>query len=71
MERIAIAAVVVMTIVQPAFGQVPSPGRVGLTLEGLHVWQERNDVRIPPDSGTPFSIVDLIGARRRRRFAGS
>jgi hypothetical protein len=59
--RIAIAAVVVMTGVQPALGQVPSPGRIGLTVEGLNVWQERNDVRIPPDSGTPFSSVDLIG----------
>lgn len=39
----------------------PSPGRISLVVEGLNVWQERNDVRIPPDTGTPFSIVDLIG----------
>lgn len=38
------------------------PGRVGVTVEGLNVWQQRNDVRIPPASGTPFSIVDLIGS---------
>jgi hypothetical protein len=30
-------------------------------VEGLQVSQERNDVRIPPATGTPFSIVDLIG----------
>jgi len=40
---------------------VPSPGHVGLIVEGLNVWQERNDVRIPPGTGTPFSIVDLVG----------
>jgi hypothetical protein len=60
-ERFAIAVAIVLSVVTPALGQVPSPGRVGLTLEGLNVWQERNDVRIPPDSGTPFSISDLIG----------
>lgn len=45
-----------------AQAQVPAPGRVGLSLEGLSVRQERNDVRIPPEGGTPFSIVDLIGS---------
>lgn len=34
----------------------------GATLEGAVVWSARNDVRIPPDTGTEFSIVDLIGA---------
>jgi hypothetical protein len=48
----------------PARAQVPMPGRVGVVLEGLAVWQQRNDVRIPPDTGTEFSIVDLIGSAR-------
>jgi hypothetical protein len=38
------------------------PGRISLTVEGLNVWQQRNDVRIPPDTGTKFSLVDLIGS---------
>ncbi|MGE3177815.1 MAG: hypothetical protein AB7O32_10110 [Vicinamibacterales bacterium] len=61
MRTTSIALVIILTLVTPALAQVPSPGRVGLTLEGLNVWQERNDVRIPPATGTPFSIVDLIG----------
>jgi hypothetical protein len=42
--------------------QTSMPGRVGITVEGLNVWQQRNDVRIPPDTGTEFSLVDLIGS---------
>jgi len=38
-----------------------SAPRFGLTLEGSVLWSSRNDVRIPPDTGTRFSIVDLIG----------
>jgi hypothetical protein len=30
-------------------------------VEGSGVWSSRNDVRIPPDTGTEFSLVDLIG----------
>ncbi len=36
--------------------------RLRISLEGANVWQHRNDVRIPPDTGTEFSIVDLIGS---------
>lgn len=31
-------------------------------VEGSGIWSSRNDVRIPPDTGTEFSIVDLIGS---------
>lgn len=44
-----------------ATAQVPHPGRVGVSVEGLSIFQQRNDVRIPPVGGTDFSIVDLIG----------
>ncbi len=30
-----------------------------LSLEAGPTWQTRNDVRIPPDTGTPFSISDI------------
>ena len=45
-----------------AAAQTSMPGRVGFTVEGLNVWQQRNDVRIPPETGTEFSLVDLIGS---------
>jgi len=34
---------------------------VTLELEGGPLWQSRNDVRIPGDTGTEFSMSDLIG----------
>jgi hypothetical protein len=45
-----------------ASAQTSIPGRFGITVEGLNVWQQRNDVRIPPDTGTEFSLVDLVGS---------
>jgi hypothetical protein len=45
-----------------ASAQTSSPGRITFTVEGLNVWQQRNDVRIPPDTGTEFSLVDLAGS---------
>jgi hypothetical protein len=45
-----------------ASAQTSMPGRIGITLEGLNVWQQRNDVRIPPATGTEFSLVDLVGS---------
>jgi hypothetical protein len=44
-----------------ASAQTAEPGRIGLTIEGLRLQQARNDVRIPADAGTEFSLVDLIG----------
>lgn len=35
--------------------------RFALEIEGGPVWQTRNDVRIPNETGTEFSLVDLIG----------
>jgi hypothetical protein len=32
---------------------------LSLSLEAGPAWQTRNDVRIPPDTGTPFSISDI------------
>lgn len=46
----------------PASGQTSTPGRFDVAVEGLNVWQQRNDVRIPPETGTEFSLVDLIGS---------
>jgi hypothetical protein len=35
--------------------------RLEIELEGGPVWQTRNEVRIPNEGGTKFSVVDLIG----------
>jgi hypothetical protein len=59
--RSLVIGVVLVLAAGPAPAQVPTPGRFAVTLEGAVAWQERNDVRIPPDSGTEFSVVDLIG----------
>jgi hypothetical protein len=40
----------------------PAVPRFSALVEGASLWLERNDVRIPPSTGTEFSIVDLIGA---------
>jgi hypothetical protein len=53
---------VVLFAAGSASAQTSSPGRIGITVEGQNVWQQRNDVRIPPDTGTAFSLVDLVGS---------
>jgi hypothetical protein len=53
---------VVLFAAGSASAQTSSPGRISISVEGLNVWQQRNDVRIPPDTGTEFSLVDLIGS---------
>ena len=35
--------------------------RWNLNIEAGAVWQQRNDVQIPGDTGTRFSLVDLVG----------
>lgn len=40
---------------------VAEPGRFSVELEGGAVWQSRNDVGIPGDGGTRFSLADLTG----------
>lgn len=64
MAAASAAAMFVLLCGDLADAQVPTPGRIGLSVEGLSVWQQRNDVRIPPDTGTEFSIVDLVGSAR-------
>jgi hypothetical protein len=41
------------------YGQVDR--RFGIELEGGIFWQNRNDVRVPNETGTKFSLVDVIG----------
>lgn len=53
---------VVLFAAASASAQTSSPGRISISFEGLNVWQQRNDVRIPTDTGTEFSLVDLLGS---------
>jgi len=41
--------------------QSASFSRFGLEIEGGPLWNTRNDVRIPPVGGTPFTLHDLTG----------
>jgi hypothetical protein len=61
-RQLAPVCLVVLLAAGPASAQSSSPGRIGLAIEGLNVSQQRNDVRIPPDNGTEFSLVDLFGS---------
>jgi len=48
----------------PLWAQEDNGGstRLQIELEGGPVWQARNDVRIPNEGGTRFSLADLIGS---------
>lgn len=60
--RLALGCAVLMLVSGvPPDAHAQDLPRVSLTLEGASVWVNRNDVRIPPDTGTEFSIPDLIG----------
>jgi hypothetical protein len=48
--------------VSPQMAEAQDAPRFGVVLETAAVWSRRNDVRIPPDTATEFSIVDLIGS---------
>ena len=54
-------AIWIAVAASPAGAQISSD-RATVSVEVGGVWQARNDVRIPPDTGTEFSIVDLIGS---------
>lgn len=45
----------------PAMAQPAEPSRVEFEVEAGPLWATRNDVRIPPDTGTEFSLLDLTG----------
>jgi hypothetical protein len=44
-----------------AVGGAQDRDAFAVEIEGGALWQTRNDVRIPNDTGTDFSLVDLIG----------
>ncbi len=58
--RVVILAVLTCGVVDAAFAQERE--RFAIEVEGGAVWQSRNDVRIPNETGTLFSLVDLAGS---------
>ena len=50
------------TVATGGEARAQSGPRFTAIVEGSAIWSSRNDVRIPPDTGTEFSIVDLIGS---------
>jgi hypothetical protein len=62
--RLLVPLCVAVLAAGSASAQTLVPGRVSLAIEGLSVSQQRNDVRIPSDTGTEFSLVGLVGSAR-------
>jgi hypothetical protein len=57
-----VVAVVVMSALAGGTVRAQEPPRVVLELEAGGVWLARNDVQIPNETGTRFSLQELIGA---------
>lgn len=61
-HRIGVIAVIALACVTgTAAAQAPASPRLSLELEGGPLWASRNEARIPPATGTPFSLLDLTG----------
>jgi hypothetical protein len=58
---VALVALASLAGPTPALGQPPAPPRIGIEVETGPLWVTRNDVRIPPETGTGFSMLDLTG----------
>jgi hypothetical protein len=56
-----IAAVAFLGVASSAAAQTTGAPRATIEFEGGPWWVSRNDVRIPPATGTEFSMLDLIG----------
>lgn len=56
----AVAIAALLLSVPVAYGD--NARKAGFEIEGGPVWQSRNDVRIPSDTGTEFSLRDLQGS---------
>ena len=57
--KIFLAVFVILTI--SSLKAMATNNRWNFNIETGAVWQERNDVQIPGDTGTRFSLVDLVG----------
>lgn len=60
--RTLLAAAAVASMVAPAAASAQGDSRFTLQLEGGPLFQSRNDVRIPNEGGTKFSLKDAVGS---------
>lgn len=60
MSRAPLLVVLVALLTHMLGADGEAQPRFGVNLEGAAVWLGRNDVRIPPEGGTEFSLSDLI-----------
>lgn len=58
--RVASLALLACSVLNDAAAQ--DRERLAVEIEGGSIWQGRNDVRIPNETGTLFSLVDLAGS---------
>ena len=56
-----ITLAVVITLFISSVKVMANDNRWNFNIETGAVWQERNDVQIPGDTGTQFSLVDHVG----------
>jgi hypothetical protein len=61
LARAAFVALASVAVPTSALGQPVAPPRIGIEVESGPLWVTRNDVRIPPQTGTGFSMLDLTG----------
>jgi hypothetical protein len=57
----AFLALAGLSISLPAAAQEARPSRLRIEVEAGPLWVTRNEVRIPPETGTGFSLLDLTG----------
>ncbi len=57
--KVALAVFVISTV--SSLKVMATDNRWNFNIETGAVWQQRNDVQIPSDTGTRFSLVDLVG----------
>ena len=59
--RSLLAFLIILSAVSPIQAFAQERERFALEIEGGPFWQSRNDVRIPNETGTKFSLIDVIG----------
>ena len=52
---------IAVAVALPASAAGQDRERFSIEVEGGPVWQTRNDIRVPNEGGTDFSLVDTIG----------
>jgi hypothetical protein len=62
------ALLILLALPAGLFAQSDDFSRVGVEVEAGPFWQTRNDVRIPPEGGTEFSMLDVTGKGPKAYF---